>query len=130
MLAQFAKSRDLGTSTAFVSGQPQPRRHHRLWQTFARRARTARDDLGHTCDRRTHGRRGAWNWRIAQGRSRTWSDTAVRVHRPRQFGVDLFFVVSGFILAHISYAQLSEPAYAKHFIIRRIARVVRSISST
>lgn len=41
-----------------------------------------------------------------------------------QFGVDLFFVVSGFILAHISYAQLSKPAYAKHFIIRRIARVV------
>jgi len=33
-------------------------------------------------------------------------------------------VVSGFILAHISYAQLSEPAYAKHFIIRRTARVV------
>lgn len=41
-----------------------------------------------------------------------------------QFGVDLFFVISGFILTHISRARLSEPGYAQNFMIRRVARVV------
>lgn len=41
-----------------------------------------------------------------------------------QFGVDLFFVVSGFIMTHISYVRLNEPTYAQDFLIRRIARVV------
>jgi exopolysaccharide production protein ExoZ len=26
-----------------------------------------------------------------------------------QFGVDLFFVISGFIIAHVSHARMSEP---------------------
>ncbi len=41
-----------------------------------------------------------------------------------QFGVDLFFIISGFILVYISRQRIGTPGYAQQFLIRRIARVV------
>lgn len=40
------------------------------------------------------------------------------------FGVDLFFVISGFIIAYISSEAPANPATARRFILKRIIRVV------
>jgi exopolysaccharide production protein ExoZ len=39
------------------------------------------------------------------------------------FGVDLFFVISGFIMLHISWEEFGEPGASRYFIIRRLARI-------
>jgi peptidoglycan/LPS O-acetylase OafA/YrhL len=39
-------------------------------------------------------------------------------------GVDVFFVISGFIMAYISDGRIGQPGYAGYFLRSRIARVV------
>ena len=39
-------------------------------------------------------------------------------------GVDLFFVVSGFVMVHASRAMFGSPASIKPFLLRRLARIV------
>jgi exopolysaccharide production protein ExoZ len=41
-----------------------------------------------------------------------------------QFGVDIFFVISGFIMFYISRAHLAEPCYPAQFFRHRLARIV------
>lgn len=39
-------------------------------------------------------------------------------------GVDVFFVISGFIIAYISDGRMGQPGYAAYFLRSRLARVV------
>ena len=39
-------------------------------------------------------------------------------------GVNLFFVISGFVMAYITYGQNGKPGYQKRFIKRRLERIV------
>ncbi len=39
-------------------------------------------------------------------------------------GVDIFFVISGFIMVHISWDDFGRPGAAQHFMRRRIIRIV------
>jgi len=38
-------------------------------------------------------------------------------------GVDLFFVISGFIMVHVTRNTARGPAGAGHFLLRRISRI-------
>lgn len=39
------------------------------------------------------------------------------------FGVDLFFVISGFIMYHVSAGKFGQPGAAREFLIRRLVRI-------
>jgi exopolysaccharide production protein ExoZ len=39
-------------------------------------------------------------------------------------GVDIFFIISGFIMYHIAQKEFGRPGAAMHFIVRRLLRVV------
>jgi exopolysaccharide production protein ExoZ len=39
-------------------------------------------------------------------------------------GVDLFFVISGFVMVYASDALFAQPGAPRHFLLRRIARIV------
>lgn len=39
-------------------------------------------------------------------------------------GVDIFFVISGFIMVYTTYAKFDDPGYVRTFAIRRITRIV------
>lgn len=39
-------------------------------------------------------------------------------------GVDIFFVISGFVMMYVHYEQFGEPAAPSRFLVRRIVRVV------
>ncbi|HYF54521.1 MAG TPA: acyltransferase [Salinarimonas sp.] len=48
----------------------------------------------------------------------------VPASRTGQAGVDIFFVISGFVMVHASRGLFGEPGAARIFLARRIARVV------
>ncbi|MBO9710959.1 MAG: acyltransferase [Caulobacter sp.] len=57
-------------------------------------------------------------------------DEAVRQGRaflptviPGPFGVEIFFVISGFIILFISYEKFGRPGYIKTFLLNRIVRI-------
>src|SRR5690606_35064881 len=43
---------------------------------------------------------------------------------PGDFGVDLFFVISGFIMVHVSRNQFARPGAPLDFVRRRLVRIV------
>ena len=43
---------------------------------------------------------------------------------PLEAGVDVFFVISGFVMVYASHALFGRPGAARLFLVRRIARVV------
>ncbi len=56
-------------------------------------------------------------------------ETGPTLHWVHQFahygiGVDIFFVISGFIMAYISEGRIGVPGYARYFIQSRLMRVV------
>lgn len=41
-----------------------------------------------------------------------------------EYGVDIFFVISGFIMIYITFNKPATPAYAKDFLLKRLIRIV------
>lgn len=41
-----------------------------------------------------------------------------------EYGVDIFFVISGFIMIYITFNKPATPAYAKDFLLKRLLRIV------
>lgn len=50
-------------------------------------------------------------------------EMAEQVLRPGAMGVDLFFVISGFIMVHTTRDSDGSAAYAGHFLLKRFARI-------
>lgn len=62
------------------------------------------------------------------GREWTWGDAASRSHLFTlagicDFGVDLFFVISGFVMVHVTIGRRTGWAAGRRFLLRRLLRV-------
>ena len=58
------------------------------------------------------------------GLAPAWLNTQEALRSLGQCGVDIFFVISGFIMAYITRGKAEQPGYAREFLRRRLIRIV------
>lgn len=56
--------------------------------------------------------------------ARTHADIYLPVSLPGDFGVYIFFIISGFIMGHVTHERYGQPGEIRRFLVARLSRIV------